>query len=113
MTWKIEFTSRALSHLKALKAFEQKLLFNEIILHLEREPDIQTRNRKLLRANPLADWELRVGNFRVFYTIENDEVLVIVVAIGRKDHNTLIIEGEEFTLCRQSLWTTPGIPPPG
>ena len=98
MKWKVEFTSRALGHLKALKPFEQKLLLDEIHLHLSRSPDEPTRNRKLLRPNPLADWELRVGHFRVFYTIENNVVVVTVVAIGRKDHNSLIIEGEEFPL---------------
>ena len=87
-----------MSHLKALKPFEQKLLLDGIDLHLTREPDLATRNRKQLRPNPLADWELRVGTFRVFYTIENSVVLVTVVAIGRKDHNTLVIEGEEFQL---------------
>jgi mRNA-degrading endonuclease RelE of RelBE toxin-antitoxin system len=96
--WKIEFTGRALSHLKALKPFEQTLLLHEIDLHLSREPDKPTQNRKQLRPNPLSDWELRVGTFRVFYTIENNVVVVTVVAIGRKDHNTLIIEGEEFPL---------------
>lgn len=98
VNWEIEFTGRALSHLKALKPLEQKLLLSEIELHLSREPDQPTRNRKQLRPNPLADWELRVGTFRVFYTIEHHVVVVTVVAIGRKDHNTLIIEGEEFPL---------------
>lgn len=87
-----------MNQLKALKPFEQKLLLDELDLHLTREPDVPTRNRKQLRPNPLADWELRVGAFRVFYTIENSVVVVTVVAIGRKDHNTLIIEGEEFPL---------------
>lgn len=37
------------------------------LLHrLGRERE-EARNRKLLRENPLADWELRVGNHRVFY----------------------------------------------
>jgi mRNA-degrading endonuclease RelE of RelBE toxin-antitoxin system len=96
--WKIEFTGRALGHLKAFKSFEQTLLLREIELHLTREPDQPTRNRKQLRPNPLADWELRIGTFRVFYTIENNLVVVTVIAIGRKDHNSLIIEGEEFPL---------------
>ena len=98
MKWKIEFSGRALSHLKALKPFEQKLLLDGIDPQLTREPDVPTRNRKQLRPNPLADWELRIGAFRVFYTIENSVVVVTVIAIGRKDHNTLIIEGEKFSL---------------
>jgi hypothetical protein len=33
----------------------------------------ETRNRKPLRDNPLADWELRVGRFRVFYEVDAEE----------------------------------------
>jgi mRNA-degrading endonuclease RelE of RelBE toxin-antitoxin system len=41
---------------------------------------------------------LRAGDFRIFYTIESNIVVVTVIAIGRKDHNTLIIEGEAYPL---------------
>ena len=57
-----------------------------------------TRHRKLLRENPLADWELRVGEYRVFYDIDDDPGIVMILAIGVKSHNALRIEGEEIQL---------------
>jgi mRNA-degrading endonuclease RelE of RelBE toxin-antitoxin system len=52
----------------------------------------------LLRENPLADWELRVGEYRVFYDIEGDPAVVTILAIGAKSHNTLRIDGKEIQL---------------
>jgi mRNA-degrading endonuclease RelE of RelBE toxin-antitoxin system len=59
---------------------------------------VETRNRKLLRENPLADWELRVGRFRVFYEVDAGNRLVRVVAVGAKEGNRLRIGGEEVEL---------------
>ena len=53
---------------------------------------------KRLRPNGLANWELRLDPFRVFYNIEEAHGLVLVVAIGWKDRNRLIIGGKEFEL---------------
>jgi mRNA-degrading endonuclease RelE of RelBE toxin-antitoxin system len=59
---------------------------------------VETRNRKRLRPNPLAPWELRVGDLRVFYDVDAEASCVRIVAVGRKEHNRLIIGGEEVTL---------------
>ena len=37
---------------------------------LGHEPAVETRNRKPIRPNPLAPWELRIGNLRVYYDVE-------------------------------------------
>ena len=58
----------------------------------------ETRHRKLLRENPLADWELRVGRFRVFYDVDAANRLVRVLAVGVKAGNKLLIGGEEVAL---------------
>ena len=64
---------------------------------LSHEPLLETRNRKRLRPNPLAPWELRVGNIRVFYDVQEPGI-VTVVAIGVKDGSKLYLEGEEIHL---------------
>ena len=62
------------------------------------EPGKETRNRKRLRENPIATWELRIGKFRVFYEIEEGSKAVCVVAVGWKEHNKLFIRGKERNL---------------
>lgn len=65
---------------------------------LQDQPTQETRNRKLLRENPIATWELRLGDVRVFYNINDLEQTVEIVAVGIKVHNRLIIGGEEVKL---------------
>ncbi len=65
---------------------------------LKHEPERETRNNKLLRPNRLAERELRIDRFRVFYDIEEGSAVVKIEAIGHKLGNRLYIRGEEFQL---------------
>jgi len=52
-----------------------------------------------MRPNPIAPWELGIGDLRVYYDIQEDpEKLVTVLAIGVKDRNRIRIGGEEVEL---------------
>ena len=52
-----------------------------------------------MRPNPLAPWELRIGELRVYYDVEQElKNLVTVLAVGVKDRNRVIIGGEEIEL---------------
>jgi len=49
-----------------------------------------------MRPNPLAPWELRIGNLRVYYEVEQEpETRVITLAIGVKERNRVRI-GQEI-----------------
>lgn len=50
----------------------------------------------ILRPNPLAPWELRVGTLRVFYDVDERADLVNVLAIGVKKGNRLLIDDKEI-----------------
>ena len=94
----IQFSPRALDHLKAFPKRDQQIILHAIQVNLTIDPDRETRRKKKLEENVLAPWELRVGNFRVFYDIDQENRLVVIVAIGKKDHNILHIEGKEIHL---------------
>jgi hypothetical protein len=73
---------------------------NEQLTH---SPIEETRNRKPLdQPAPFgAAWELRCGRdnrFRVFYEADSTMREVHVLGIGVKDHNRLLIGGEEYEL---------------
>jgi len=55
------------------------------------------KRRKKLTDHPIAPWELRVGDFRVFYDIE-DEMVVKITAIGHKVHSDLFVRGKKVEL---------------
>lgn len=74
-------------------------MLNAVKVQLQYEPLQETRNRKQLRPNPLAPWELRVRALRVFYEVDAREPdLVNVLAIGIKRGNRLIVAGKELRI---------------
>jgi mRNA interferase RelE/StbE len=98
MTYQIGFSSDSERQLSQLTARDRNIILETIEQQLVHEPTMPTRHRKLLRENPLADWELRVGEYREFYDVAIDQDIVTILAIGVKSHNTLWIEGREFHL---------------
>lgn len=97
MAYEIRFASSAKRHLRAFQVPERVMIVAAVETQLAHEPLVETRNRKRLRANPIAPWELRVRRVRVFYEVDEPDV-VTVLAIGTKRGNTLCIEGEEMNL---------------
>ena len=52
-----------------------------------------------MRPNPVAPWELRIGELRVYYDIAYEPVeMVAVRAVGVKIRNTVRIAGEVIEL---------------
>jgi mRNA-degrading endonuclease RelE of RelBE toxin-antitoxin system len=96
------FSPDARRQLFQMRAFDQRRLVDAIRQQLiEADPRARTRHKFALDPGPeTADYELRVGNLRVLYRVEDEEAKprVIVAIIGRKDRNRLIVEGEEFPL---------------
>ena len=65
---------------------------------MEEDPIKETRNKfRLARTSPHADFELRVGQWRIFYRIDESGG-VIIGLIGQKLGNRLLVEGERFEL---------------
>jgi mRNA-degrading endonuclease RelE of RelBE toxin-antitoxin system len=96
MEFKISITDEAAKHLHALSAREQRIIESAVLERLRYQPMLETKAIKRLRPNPLAEFELRVGDFRVLYNVEVDELEVILLVVGRKVGNTLIVGGVEF-----------------
>jgi len=52
-----------------------------------------------MRPNPVAPWELRIGNLRVYYDVEaKPEPVVYVRAVGVKLRHRVRIGGEVIEL---------------
>jgi mRNA-degrading endonuclease RelE of RelBE toxin-antitoxin system len=96
--YEINLLPTAQEDLKSLRKFEQKDVVAGIKAQLRYEPTVETRNRKRLEPNELAEWELRIGRFRVFYNVESDTQMIQVEAIGVKEGNLLFIRGRRVDL---------------
>jgi mRNA-degrading endonuclease RelE of RelBE toxin-antitoxin system len=99
MAFRIEYTPEAVGHLAGLTAREARSALDAVDRALRHEPTVPARNRKPLRANSLAPWELRVGSLRVYFDVEEDPVPTVTVrAVGVKVRDRVLIAGEEVDL---------------
>jgi mRNA-degrading endonuclease RelE of RelBE toxin-antitoxin system len=99
MTYRIEYSPDTDEHLQALTGRQRSIVFNAVDKQLAHQPSVETRNRRPMRPNPVAPWELRVGNLRVYYDIAQEpEKLVTVLAVGIKNRNRVLIGGKEIQL---------------
>ena len=96
--FRIEFTPEAVDDLRSFRSYDQGQIVAAIEGQLPHQAAEPSRNRKRLRPNRLAEWELRLGDFRVFYDVDRDESLVKIEAIGYKDGSVLFVHGEEYEL---------------
>ena len=90
MEYVIEFAVSAAEELKSVRVFDRRRIVEEIEKQLTHEPAKPSRNRKSLtnvtagfeHLQPL--WELRVGDFRVFYDVSEKDNAVVVRAVRQK-----------------------------
>jgi mRNA-degrading endonuclease RelE of RelBE toxin-antitoxin system len=95
----IVYSPAAEEHLGRLTARQRATVFNAIDEQLSHQAAVETRNRKPLRANPIAPWELRVGALRVYYDVtEEPEPTVAIHAVGVKRRNQVYIGGKAIDL---------------
>lgn len=98
MPFVLDVTDSAFEDLGFFKKYEQTLILDQMEVQLKHEPTTPTRNRKPLEPNTLGEWELRIGGYRVFYDVVEDEAMVKIKAIGYKEHNKLYFRGKEYIL---------------
>jgi len=94
----IEYTLDAMEDLKRFRKYEQRLIVDQIDEQLSYEPAHETHNRKRLRPNSVAEYELRITRFRVFYDVDENKKLVKIETVGHKEGSRLFIRGKEYQL---------------
>jgi mRNA-degrading endonuclease RelE of RelBE toxin-antitoxin system len=99
VAYRIEYDPTAEDHLARLNARDECIVLDVVVRQLTHQPAVPTKNRKRMRSNAVAPWELRIGTLRVYYeVIEKPEKVVTVRAVGIKERSRLTIGGEEVDL---------------
>lgn len=94
----VEISDDAENDLSYYRTYERRIILEAALAPLRNHPESETKDQKKLRENPIAPWEIKVGKYRVFYAIEPDEHVVVIVSIGHKEHNILYIRGKVVQL---------------
>ena len=87
----IRFGNDAVAEIAGLRAAERGRLLDAIEKQLSHEPAKTSRSKKMLsglvppweQVQPV--WQLRVGDLRVFYDVDESGRIVIVRAVRRKE----------------------------
>jgi mRNA-degrading endonuclease RelE of RelBE toxin-antitoxin system len=90
MPFKVKLVDLAEEELQAIRTFDRRRIVDAIKEQLRDQPTVETRNRKCLEdlvpafehAPPL--WELRIGDYRVFYDVDTTAAVVYVRAVRKK-----------------------------
>jgi mRNA-degrading endonuclease RelE of RelBE toxin-antitoxin system len=92
LPYRIEYSPDAEDHLLALTVRQQRIVLDAVDRQLTHQPAVETKNRKPMRPNPVAPWELRIGDLRVYYDVETEtEPVVRIRAVGIKLRNRVRI----------------------
>lgn len=92
--FEIRFAESVEEDLRKIPVYYRNQILDSIEGQLVHEPETATRNRKLLEnltppwqtIKPI--WELRVGEYRVFYDVSLGESIVYVRAVRKKPRGT-------------------------
>lgn len=87
MPYAVRLTEEAVQDFKRLPAFRRAAVRDSMERHLRDEPGRASASRiKRLRGDYPPQYRLRVGEIRIFYRIEGDEVIVLgIVAKSEQD----------------------------
>ena len=99
VAYRIEYSPDVEDHFHALTMRQQSIVLDGVEKQLKHQPTLETRNRKPMRPNPMAPWEMRLGNLRVYYEVEQEpEPVVRILAVGIKERNRVRIGKEVIDL---------------
>ena len=83
MTYHVELTESAKKELKKLDKYTQKIILLWLNKNLEGCKDPRVHG-KPLTADRVGQWRYRIGDYRVIAKIEDNKLIILVIAIGHR-----------------------------
>ena len=94
MPVEIVYSDEAVQDLKELRAFDRSAIFDQIEQVLAVNPTLESRAKvKRLKEPAPTQYRLRVGEYRVFYDVE-EQTVVSVLRILSKEASLDYLRGE-------------------
>jgi mRNA-degrading endonuclease RelE of RelBE toxin-antitoxin system len=94
MPYEVRYSTTAVRQLRKLRAFDRATILDEIERTCMINPAVQSKARvKKLRQPASTQFRLRVGDFRVFYDVDQIGHIVDVVQILSKADSYGYLEG--------------------
>ncbi|MDD5231419.1 MAG: type II toxin-antitoxin system RelE/ParE family toxin [Candidatus Marinimicrobia bacterium] len=81
--YSVIFLEEATKELSQIDPIWQKRILNKIKI-LSADPKILANNIKKLKGKYQEYYRLRIGDYRVIYSQENDRLLIVIIRIGHR-----------------------------
>ncbi|MFH1249878.1 MAG: type II toxin-antitoxin system RelE/ParE family toxin [bacterium] len=81
--YSVEFLKEAVEELSNIDPIWQKRILNKIKI-LSADPKNLANNIKKLKGKYQEYYRLRVGDYRVIYSQENDRLIILIIRIGHR-----------------------------
>lgn len=83
MKYKVEYLPQVFKTLEKMDKFTKRIIIEWIEKHL-----VDCENPRIygkpLSANRVGQWRYRIGEYRIIVKIEDDKLIILVIAIGHK-----------------------------
>ena len=83
MTWQVKFSETATRQLKKLRKQTQRDILKYLKKRIETDDDPQ-RYGDPLRRSLSGLWKYRVGDYRLICEVQQEEIVVLVLAVGHR-----------------------------
>lgn len=83
MSYRVVFTNTAKKQLKKFDKHTAALILSWLRKNLEGCSDPR-QHGKALTANRTGQWRYRVGDYRLIAEIEDDKIIILILAIGHR-----------------------------
>ncbi len=83
--YQIQYGAQAVDDLRALRAFDRAQILGAIEVHLSQDPKRESQSRIKRMSQPFwSEYRLRVGEFRVYYDVDDSAKRVDVFRVLAK-----------------------------
>ncbi len=82
-SYRVHYTKKAEKILSKLDSFDRKLILSWIGKNLEGCANPRAHGKSLV-GNKSGEWRYRVGDYRIIAEIQDDRVVILVVALGHR-----------------------------
>lgn len=83
MTYKVEFSHKALKELKKLDRSTATLILGWVRKNLENCENPRLHG-KALTANRSSEWRYRVGDYRLLAKIDDNKITILILNVGHR-----------------------------
>jgi addiction module RelE/StbE family toxin len=91
MAYEIKWTDEAKADMQRIPIFHRKPIY-AAVQRLRHQASVDSRNRKpfaeALEGNPTGAWQIRIGDYRVLYWIEEEQTVHVLRAIFKGSGTT-------------------------